>query len=153
MFIYFQFIGMFQKSVKKRAKEEALQQKRTRNADNFFETIHELTRNLREASSLEVLEEGDGSETGDGTVPPVNGDITEPHPRSPAAAAEPSNRTNGPLPPSNLPLDSHKRPPLTSKLSRQDRIADSIENVYNFTRSVPDFQRPIAGRHPMWLTI
>ncbi|OWA52508.1 hypothetical protein BV898_16960 [Hypsibius exemplaris] len=134
---------MFQKSVKKRAKEEALQQKRTRNADNFFETIHELTRNLREASSLEVLEEGEDVPGGTAVVPVVNGDVTEPQALPPKDDDNINSKPNGPLPPSNLSLDPDKKT-FSAKLNRQDRIG-SAENVSNFSMSNPDFQRPIAG--------
>jgi hypothetical protein len=133
-----QFIGMFQKSVKKRAKEEALQQKRSRNADNFFETIHELTRNIRDASSLEVIQEDD-PDTVDGMIPP-HGNVNDPDKLS---SVDEGRLVNGPIPPSNLPLDSHKN--ATFRLNRQDRVPENLGNVYNFTHSFPDFQRPIAG--------
>ena len=126
---------MFQKSVKKRAKEEALQQKRARNADNFFETIHELTRNLREGSSLDIL---DNEET------TANGRLSLSHSRS----------KNGSSSSSNLPIEhvadvaeevmNSKRSPIR-RLNRQSHIGDSLDNVHSTTRSFSDFQNAIQG--------
>ncbi|GAU99789.1 hypothetical protein RvY_10739-2 [Ramazzottius varieornatus] len=126
-----QFIGMFQKSVKKRAKEEALQQKRARNADNFFETIHELTRNLREGSSMDIIDNEEALS---------NGRLPRPQSRS----------KNGSSPSNNPPMERvadvaeevMRRSPIR-RLNRQPNIGDSLDNVHSTTRSFSDFQNAL----------
>ncbi|GAV08473.1 hypothetical protein RvY_18156 [Ramazzottius varieornatus] len=121
---------MFQKSAKK-AKEEALQRKRARNAHNFFETIHELTRNLREGSSMEVVNNEEALS---------NGSLPRPQARS----------KNGLSPSSNPPIERvadvaeevMRRFPIR-RLNRQPSPEDSLDNVHSTTRSFSDFQNAL----------
>lgn len=137
MFVLLQFIGMFQKSVKKRAKEEALQQQRSRNADHFFETIHELTRNLRETSILQSTDGYDEQDATDSAVLPVNGDVIQPLMSAPASESPVPPRVGSAVYRAKRPQSMHPE-----KLHRQAHIAegDSEEDLYDFAKSFPEFQ-------------